>query len=73
MGKDNLKVLVTEKADFIADAKELLEAALAENFEGVLIVGIKNGDIYRTSSKQKSVVEVVGMLELAKAELIKTW
>lgn len=73
MPKDNLKVLVTEKDSFIADAKEVLENALKQDFEGVLVVGMKNGNVYRTSSKQQSMTEAIGMIELAKKQMLDSW
>lgn len=70
---NNLKVLITDKEGLIASAKEILEDALKENFEGVLVLGIKDGNIYRTTSKQKSVIQVVGLIELLKTKLLEDW
>ena len=60
--------LITELAGAKQDAIELLEESIAEDYETVLIMGIKDGQMYLRNSLALSAVQVVGMMELLKID-----
>lgn len=53
-----------------ARVKSILEKALAENFESVILIGIKNNDYRIMGSGNNDRLKVIGFLEAAKME---TW
>jgi hypothetical protein len=69
----NLKVIVTDKERTIADVEDVLRDAIKIDYESILVVGIKGGDIYTNSSKQMDMAKTLGLIEIAKYELFKSW
>ena len=64
MSINDLKVIKNES--YQKDARELLEEAIAENFETVIILGFKDGNISTKASKWERTIVIVGALEYAK-------
>jgi hypothetical protein len=56
----------------ILDAKDVLEDAIAENFETVIVFGFKDGNISWKKSWHVRTVEILGALEMAKRVLFDT-
>lgn len=54
----------------IDTSKELLQQAVDMQFETVIIHGFKDGVIHTKSSNYKSILELIGSLELAKAHVL---
>jgi len=66
----NIPELKLIKSDYKEDATELLQSAQEQNFDSVVIVGYKNGNIYIQHSKLESAVRVLGAIELAKNKIL---
>lgn len=64
MSINDLKVIKNES--YQKDARDLLEEAIKENFETVIILGFKDGNISAKVSKWERTVTLVGALEYAK-------
>lgn len=54
-------------------ASEVLNDALSSEYESVVIIGYKSGEVHIHQSKVKSMTEVVGAIEIAKDQLFRTW
>lgn len=52
--------------------REILNEALAENFETVIVVGLKNGSVQFKRSKVKDTILLLGAIEAAKMQLWET-
>ena len=52
-----------------ADAKELLEWAITEEYQSVIIFGFKDEKIHSRSSKNNGTLELLGALEAAKIDM----
>jgi len=51
------------------DANALLEELKDENYDTVIVMGFKNGNVYTKSSQPEDWVMLVGALEVAKLDL----
>lgn len=69
----NLAVLKTDKVSAMQHAKEVLQDAIKQDFETVLIVGIKDGRIITRHTTTIGVLEKIGMIETCKLELWSGW
>ena len=49
--------------------KDVLEKAIAENFESIMLFGIKNGQYRIMSTSMNDRLRVIGFLEAAKVEV----
>ena len=49
--------------------KDVLEKAIAENFESIMLFGIKNGQYRIMSTSMNDRLRVIGFLEAAKTEV----
>lgn len=58
------------KSSVESDAKDLLNEAVAMDYETVIIFGFKDGEVRVTYSKSRSYLTVVGALEEVKHRLI---
>lgn len=69
----NLKVIVSDNDMRQADTEDILRDALKFEYDSICFIGIKDGDVYSSSSNQNSMVETLGMIEVAKRRLLDTW
>lgn len=53
--------------------REVLEGAIAQGFETVFLIGIKDGTVYIHGSANTDTIEKLGMLEAAKLHLYEHW
>ena len=65
----NLKPVPIREA-WIADANELLHDAIDAEFETVVVLGYKNGRLHVKQSCAVDFAKMLGMLELAKFQLM---
>jgi hypothetical protein len=70
---NKLKVLHSPKEEMIKDAKGILNEAIEEGFETVLVVGIKDGQVYFRCSGCLNTHEKLGLIESAKFDWMNSW
>lgn len=56
---------------YLADAKELLIEASEKDFESVLIIGLKDGNLQLKNSAHISTVEILGLLRIMEDHLLE--
>ena len=59
--------------EFKRHSSEVLDSAISEDFDSVVVVGYKDGSVHISSSNMEDIVKVVGAIEVAKAEVINSW
>lgn len=70
---NNLKVLRAPKDNMVDEAKSILSDAIEEDFETVLVVGIKDGQVYFRCSGSLNSHEKLGLIESAKFDWMNSW
>ena len=70
---NNLSVLETNIVLNVKDARKVLEEAIGEGFETVLVVGLKDDKVYFKNSKAIDTLHKIGMIDFAKMEFWKSW
>lgn len=55
------------------EVAETIKEATDHNFDEIIFIGFKNGQVYFGSSKTKSVLEQITLLEVAKLERFRVW
>ena len=73
MSVENLTVLETDRARVKKDVRRVLEEAICEEFESVLVIGIKDGRAMFRASAALNILEKLGMIEMAKLEWWESW
>lgn len=68
-----LKILITDTQHRQADAEDVLRNALKQDYDQVLVLGMKNNNVSIDISRQKSIIETLGMIEFIKNRLLTTW
>ena len=69
---DNVITFPDASDEYRKDARAVLEDALTQEFEAILIVGIGAGrNISLRTSKLDSIIEVLGCIELLKDQLLR--
>lgn len=58
------------KSDYKEDVAQVIQSAQEQDFDSVVILGYKNGNIYIQHSKLESAVRIIGALELAKNKIL---
>ena len=58
------------KSDYKEDSKAVLESAIEQDFDSVIVLGYKNGTVACQYSKIESITRVIGALEYAKHRLL---
>ncbi len=66
-----VKVLNTNKQRQMSEANGLLNDALRENYENVLILGEKDGRMYLNDSYTVDVAKTLGHIELIKSKYLE--
>ncbi len=66
MAEPKLKLI---NSPMTRDARKVLEDAIAEDFETVIIFGFKDGMVTTTASRRKNSLEILGALEAAKCSI----
>ena len=51
------------------DAKEVLEDAIKEDFETIIIFGFRDGKVFTRKSRSKNALELLGALRAAECEV----
>jgi hypothetical protein len=51
---------------YVVDAADLLESCIKEDFDSVIILGVKDGVIHLRNSAYVNTFEIIGALEVAK-------
>jgi hypothetical protein len=69
----SLSLFRSDKSRAIKDAREVLEQAIGNEFEAVVIVGVKNGCASTCKSKSLDTLELIGAIELAKHSIFQKW
>ena len=69
----NLKVLVGDRDFRSADIEDILRDALKADYESILVIGIKDGDVHSHVNKNVGMAETLGYLEILKSDLFKSW
>lgn len=59
------------KEDLHRDCAAVLDAALADNYDSVIVFGFKDHQVRTRTSKSVNALELVGALEAAKREIWK--
>ncbi len=70
---EKLVVFEGKKEHLKKEAKSVLEDAIENEFETVLVLGIKNQKIYCTSSAISDVLSFLGMIEALKQHFLENW
>ena len=61
--------LVAKAVGWEEEAREVLAEAASEEFESVIVMGFKQGQLFIRSSSCKATLELIGALEAAKMQL----
>jgi hypothetical protein len=67
--KAEVKTFLPQVVGYQQDAEEVLQQALEEGFESIIILGLKGDCMHIKSSKQFSTLKTLGALEAAKMQL----
>lgn len=65
--------IVPRDQEMRLSAKKTLRSAYKRNFDEVIVVGFKAGEVSFNNSQNRSVVETIGLLELIKLDAFKRW
>lgn len=67
--KPELKLIPKDGPVFrVRDARGILEEAINEDYETVIVFGFKDGEIHTRHSASKDCLEIIGALDRAKDE-----
>ncbi|MBP9803301.1 MAG: hypothetical protein KBE22_00150 [Candidatus Accumulibacter sp.] len=69
MSDQRVKAIPRPADRYRQDAIDVLEDAKGRGFESVIILGLMDGEIHTRSSETVSTLQIVGALEMAKAQL----
>lgn len=65
--KNNVHNIRTSYKD---NVKKLLKDCESQEFDGIVVFGLKNRDLHIVSSEMKDIVELLGMLEITKSHIL---
>lgn len=71
---EDAKQMIAElvpKQDYRQNAKFVLNEAINQNFETVIVLGFKDGNISVKSSKWERTISIIGALEYAKHHILE--
>lgn len=69
----SIEEIKTDRAKVVEECKELLMAVASHGCDAVVIIGIKNGNVFCEVSQQMSMLRAIGACEVAKDKLLKSW
>lgn len=63
----------TDRDEAIEDCRALLEKAIAEQFDAVMIIGMKDGNVSHEFSTRLSALRALGACAMVQHEILKKW